>query len=132
MSELADPASKEILIVDDDESVLNLLEILVRHDGFRIDLARTGDEALEKLKRPHDAVILDLMLPGSTTGFEVLKRLPATRKPIPPVIVVTAFGSSSEVQAIKSNPLVVLFLDKPIKQKLLLDKLHEVLKTRAP
>ena len=34
---LADPKTKEILIVDDDEAMLNLLVILVRRDGFRID-----------------------------------------------------------------------------------------------
>ena len=38
--------------------MLNLLSILVRRDGFRIDVAGTGDDALEKLKRPHDALIL--------------------------------------------------------------------------
>ena len=42
----ADPKTKEVLIVDDDESMLNLLSILVRRDGFRIDLAGSGDDAL--------------------------------------------------------------------------------------
>ena len=126
---LADPKTKEVLIVDDDEGVLNLLEILVKRDGFQIDLARTGDEALEKLKRPHDALILDLMLPGGTTGFDVLTRLGTLQGRIPPVIVVTAFGVSKEVNAVRANPFVALVLDKPINQKILLAKLHEVLKT---
>lgn len=127
---LADPRTKEVLIVDDDDSFLNLLEILVKRDGFQIDLARSGDEALEKLKRPHDAMILDLMLPGNTTGFDVLARLGALPGRIPPVIVVTAFGASKEVSAVRANPFVALVLNKPVNQKVLLSKLHDVLKTQ--
>ena len=133
MSEAADdPKSKEILIVDDDEAMLNLLEILVKRDGFRTDLAATGDDALEKLKRPHAALILDLMLPGGTSGFDVLARLRIFSGPVPPVIVVTAYAQSAEVQAVMKDPNVVLFLSKPINQEKLLAALHNVLKTRSP
>lgn len=128
----ADPKTKEILIVDDDESMLNLLSILVRRDGFRIDLASTGDDALEKLKRPHDALILDLMLPGNTSGFDVLARLRAFGGQVPPVIVVTAYAQTKEVQAVMKDPNVALFLSKPINQKTLLGALHRILKTANP
>ena len=128
----ADPKTKEILIVDDDEAMLNLLSILVRRDGFRIDLAGTGDDALEKLRRPHDALILDLMLPGTTSGFDVLARLRAFDGKVPPVIVVTAHAQTKEVQAVTQDPNVVLFLPKPINQKSLLGALHKVLKTVNP
>jgi DNA-binding response OmpR family regulator len=127
-----DPKTKEILIVDDDEAMLNLLSILVRRDGFRIDLAGTGDDALEKLKRPHDAMILDLMLPGTTSGFDVLARLRAFEGKVPPVIVVTAHAQSKAVQDVMTDPNVVLFLSKPINQKKLLGALHRVLKTVNP
>lgn len=128
----SDPKSKEILIVDDDEAMLNLLSILVRRDGFRIDLAGTGDDALEKLKRPHDALILDLMLPGTTSGFDVLRRLRSFEGKVPPVIVVTAHAATKEVQEVMKDPNVVLFLSKPINQKTLLGALHRVLKTVNP
>ena len=127
-----DPKTKEILIVDDDEAMLNLLSILVRRDGFRIDLAGTGDDALEKLKRPHDAMILDLMLPGNTSGFDVLKRLRAFDGKVPPVIVVTAHAQTKEVQDVMKDPNVIMFLPKPINQKSLLGALHKVLNTVNP
>ena len=127
-----DPKTKEILIVDDDESMLNLLSILVRRDGFRIDLASTGDDALEKLKRPHDALILDLMLPGTTSGFDVLQRLRTFEGKVPPVVVVTAHAQTKAVQDVAKDPNVVLFLAKPINQNSLLAALHRVLKTRNP
>jgi DNA-binding response OmpR family regulator len=128
----ADPKSKEILIVDDDEAMLNLLAVLVRRDGFRIDLAATGDDALEKLKRPKDALILDLMLPGNTSGFDVLKRLRTFQGKVPPVIVVTAHAQTQEVQEVMADPNVVLFMPKPINQNALLGALHNVLKTTNP
>lgn len=124
-----DPKTKEILIVDDDEAMLNLLHILVRRDGFKTDLATTGDDALEKLKRPHHAVILDLMLPGTTSGFDVLARLRTFQGAIPPVIVVTAHAQTKEVQDVMTDPNVALFLTKPINQEKLLGALHRVLKT---
>lgn len=135
MSEKAassDPKTKEILIVDDDEAMLNLLAILVRRDGFRIDLAGTGDDALEKLKRPHDAMILDLMLPGTTSGFDVLARLRGFDGKVPPVIVVTAHAQTPQVQEVMTDPNVALFLSKPINQKKLLGALHRVLNTVNP
>ena len=131
-AELADPKTKTILIVDDDESVLNLLEILIKRDGFRIELAATGQEALEKLKRRHDALVLDLMLPGSTSGFGVLKELDALPPPVPPVIIVTAFGHTKEVQEVQKNHHVVAFLHKPINQDKLLGSLHKTLRTQPP
>jgi CheY-like chemotaxis protein len=132
MSDHSDPKTKSVLIVDDDESVLNLLEILVKRDGFQIDLARTGDEALEKLKRHQDALILDLMLPGTTSGFVVLKKLREWGKPVPPVIVVTAYVSHKEVAEVQKDPNVALFLSKPIHQEKLLEALHRVMHTKAP
>ena len=129
---LADPKTKEILIVDDDEAMINLLSILVRRDGFRIDLAGTGDDALEKLKRPKDALILDLMLPGNTSGFDVLARLRTFEGKVPPVIVVTAHAKTKEVQELMADPNVALFMSKPINQKTLLGALHKILKTVNP
>lgn len=129
---LADPKTKTVLIVDDDESVLNLLEVLVRRDGFQIDLASNGAEAIEKLKRGPDALILDLMLPGTTSGFEVLKHLHAAQGPVPPVIVVTAISQSKEAQQVMKDPLVVQFLAKPVNQEKLLSSLHRAMGTQPP
>lgn len=129
---LADPKTKTVLIVDDDESVLNLLEVLVRRDGFQIDLAMSGAEAIEKLKRGCDALILDLMLPGTTSGFEVLMHLRKAHGRVPPVIVVTAIAQTREAQAVMNDPNVVQFLSKPVNQDKLLAALHKAMGTQPP
>ena len=62
----------EVLIVDDEESILVPLEFLFRKAGHRVELARTGEEALSRLaERPYALVVLDLMLPG-VDGFKAL------------------------------------------------------------
>ena len=127
-----DPKSKTILIVDDDESVLNLLEIVIRHDGFKLELATSGEQAIEKLKGKPDAVVLDLNLPGEASGFDVLKHLATWKGGIPPVIVVTGLTAGRELDAVRNDPNVLLFLPKPINQDKMLQALHRVLGTKAP
>ena len=132
MTELLSPGTKTVLIVDDDEGVLNLLEILVRRDGFKVDLANSGDRALTRLERKPDAMLLDLMLPGTTTGFEVLRRLREGQKSVPPIIVVTAFATDPEIKKVEADPNVRAVITKPINQERLLAALHSALKTKAP
>ena len=63
--ELAEPKDKVILIVDDDESILDLLEHLIKREGFRVERAADGPEALRKVPALNpDLIILDFMLPG--------------------------------------------------------------------
>lgn len=129
----AEPSSKTILIVDDDEAILNLLEILVKRDGFKVLRAESGEAALYKLRKKPDAVLLDLMLPGSKSGIDVLRSFRQSGEPPPPVIVITGHSPENpQVKEAKEDPNVTHFIRKPIKQDHLLELLHRVLKTRAP
>lgn len=68
----------KILLVDDEKDIANLLEEVLRNEGFRhIEKARTGADAIEKCRsfRP-DAVVLDVMLPDMD-GIEVCKQIRA-------------------------------------------------------
>jgi two-component system alkaline phosphatase synthesis response regulator PhoP len=64
-----------VLVVDDEESIVDLVGSYLRNDGFQVDIAMTGTEALAKARafRP-DLVVLDLNLPG-VDGLEVLRQL---------------------------------------------------------
>lgn len=57
--------ARRILIVEDDAKTAASVDIYLRHDGFRTELARSGTEALHKARdgKP-DLIVLDLMLPG--------------------------------------------------------------------
>jgi len=82
-----------ILLVDDDPAILRLLDVNFRMEGFDVDAASHGEDALAVVARTTpDVIVLDLMLPGMD-GREILQRLradPATAEV--PVIFLTARG----------------------------------------
>jgi len=78
----------KILIVEDEESVLDPLELLLTKEGFSIDTARDGREALEKFAKTNpDLILLDLMLP-EISGTEVCRQIRV--KSQVPIIMLTA------------------------------------------
>jgi DNA-binding response OmpR family regulator len=80
--------SSTILLVDDEDSVQNLLTYPLERDGFRVVSARDGEEALALFAaEPIDLVVLDIMLP-KLDGLEVCKRLRAESSV--PIIMLTA------------------------------------------
>ena len=64
-----------VLVVDDEEIMRDVLEVLLSSAGYRVDLARTGEEGLEiYAKRPYDVVLLDVSMPG-IGGLSTLEEL---------------------------------------------------------
>lgn len=82
---------KVILAVDDEPINLDLLEAILTSEGFYVEKAISGEEALEKIKTIQpDLILLDIMMPG-IDGYEVCKRIRAdTSLPYIPIIFVTA------------------------------------------
>jgi DNA-binding response OmpR family regulator len=87
-----------LLLVEDEERLARSLCVGLRDEGYAVDHARDGDEALW-LAAPgrHDALILDLRLPG-IGGLEVCRRLRARGDAVP-VLVLTACDATPEVVA---------------------------------
>ena len=78
----------KILIVEDEDSVLDPLELLLSKEGFSIETARNGREGLDKFwKVSPDLVLLDIMLP-EVSGTEVCRQIRA--KSNLPIIMLTA------------------------------------------
>jgi len=68
---VSDEAEPRILIVDDDPVIVRLLQVNFRLDGYAVDTASRGDDALATMKeRRPDVVLLDVMMPG-LDGWEV-------------------------------------------------------------
>lgn len=114
--------SGRILVVDDDPEMRRLLAEFLRGEGFRVDLAANGQEALRQLcEEIFDHVVLDKNLPGES-GLEMLPLLRALA-PGTPVTLITAFGDSrTHEQAFSRGAYDVLL--KPFN----LDDLIEVLR----
>jgi DNA-binding response OmpR family regulator len=84
-----------VLLIEDDAGVRQGLELALRHQGYRVDAARTGEEGLSQLQRlPPDVIILDIMLPG-LDGFEVCRRVRA--RSTVPIIMLTARGDDFDI-----------------------------------
>jgi two-component system alkaline phosphatase synthesis response regulator PhoP len=67
-----------ILVVDDEQNIIELARLYLEQDGYRVEQANTGRQALEKIKQVDPALmILDLMLP-EIDGWEVCRRVRAT------------------------------------------------------
>ena len=67
--------SKTILIADDEPNIVISLEFLLEHDGYEVQVARDGQEALDAIARQvPDLVLLDVMLPR-VSGFDVCQRI---------------------------------------------------------
>lgn len=91
----------KILIVDDELSVRRSLQEWFLEDGFEVEIAESGEEALEKMHRgPYDIILLDIKMPGMD-GITLQRRI----KEIDPqaiIIIMTAYASvETAVEAIK-------------------------------
>jgi len=89
--------SKMILLVEDDPAVLSAIKRRLVFEGYRVEIARTGPEALEQAATlSPDLVLMDVMLP-EMDGLEVTERL--RRISSVPVLMLTAKDATSDVVA---------------------------------
>ena len=69
--------SRRILIIEDDKDIADLLKLHLKDAGYEVSLAYDGGAGLDQaLSKPHDLIILDLMLPG-VDGLEICRRVRA-------------------------------------------------------
>ena len=101
-----------ILVVDDDENIRNTMKTILEDEGYIVDLAATGSEAIQKTKQTaYNIALLDIRLPD-IEGVELLKMIkdtvPRTRK-----IMVTGYPSmQNAISAL--NKSADAYLIKPI------------------
>jgi len=82
---------KKIMVVDDEENIRFLYKEELEDEGFSVELAKNGEEALEKLPdfKP-DLITLDIKMPGMN-GIEVLKRIREQDRELP-IVLCSAYG----------------------------------------
>tara|TARA_B100000809_G_C14943369_1_gene461235 strand:+ start:97 stop:522 length:426 start_codon:yes stop_codon:yes gene_type:complete len=89
-SRVIEPTQQRVLLVDDDESILEVISTAFALKGYTVLEARDGSEALVRAERDApDLVVLDLVMPRRS-GFAVLDRLRQRHRSSPVIIVVTA------------------------------------------
>ena len=70
----SEPSEITILVVDDEEDVVEVVSHFLEEQGYAVQKAYDGEEALEKASSEIDLIVLDIMLPG-LDGYEVCERL---------------------------------------------------------
>jgi FixJ family two-component response regulator len=119
------PATPIVFVVDDDISVRESLELLIRSEGWEPE---TFASAQEFLARPRSLVpsclVLDVSLPG-LNGLELQKRVAIERTDVP-IIFITGYGNvPMTVQAMKAG--AVEFLTKPFSDDVLLSAIRNAI-----
>jgi two-component system response regulator HydG len=114
---------KNILIIDDDKSILRILTRILEKQGYNIHTAETGREAEEQISnRPFDLALIDVMLPD-TDGVDLLQKIHATK---PNMIKIILTGFASMDNGIKAlNAGADAYLVKPVEPTELLKILKE-------
>jgi DNA-binding response OmpR family regulator len=83
------PEIGTVVVIEDDPHIADLVDLYLRRDGFRVLLARDGDEGLRVIKQADPSIIiLDVGLPGTLDGFDVCREIRASGNQ--PVLFLTA------------------------------------------
>jgi len=114
-----------VFVVDDDISIRESLELLIRHEGWHVETFMSGQEFLDRPREfAPSCLVLDISLPG-LNGLELQKRV-VVERPDMPIIFITGHGDiPMTVQAMKAG--AVEFLTKPFGDEALLGAIRSAL-----
>ena len=116
--------AKKILVIDDDPTLIKLLQPFLESHGFSVAAAVDGEDGIAKLKAEKpDLIVLDVQMPrmnGYTFIFE-MKKLSGTKSI--PIIVLTAKEGMAEIFKVEG---VKEYLTKPFKPEVLLNHVNKL------
>jgi FixJ family two-component response regulator len=119
-----------LAVVDDDISVRESLESLIRSVGMTVSVFASAEEFLNSAhpKRP-DCLILDVRMPGMS-GLELHRHLEANDCKVP-VVFMTAHGYDDRAKSETTSAWTVAYLNKPFNDDELLDAVHAALRLKS-
>jgi DNA-binding response OmpR family regulator len=127
-----------VLVVDDDESIRNILEKFLVRQGHRVIIARGGTEALEKMAERPDIVLLDIMMPD-LHGLKVLDRIREMNQSTEVIMMTGLDEHAVGVESLKrgacefiTKPISLNHLETVIDMRLLNKSLEIKLAKEAP
>ena len=123
------PAEREgarVLVVDDEPSIVDAISMTLRHQGYSVEAAETGKDALVMVTkwRP-DVIVLDVMLPD-VDGFEVARRLSADNEPVPILFLSALDNTEDKVRGLTIGGYD--YVTKPFSLEELIARLRNILR----
>ncbi len=121
-----------VLIVDDEKNIRRTVRMVLEGEGFAVEEAASGEEALARAPDvAADVILLDVQMPG-ISGLEVLDALKkaGAMEPSPTVVMMSGHGTLADaVRAVKAGAYD--FLEKPLDRERLIVTLRNALERRA-
>ncbi len=124
-------AQISVLAVDDDEGIRTVLGAILHAAGYRVTLARSGEEAIRVARNEHpDVILLDVEMPG-LNGYQTAAALSGSEETRSiPIMVLTALSAVEDrLRALKAG--AVDFLSKPVDPDLLTHKVESLARLKA-
>lgn len=122
-------STSKILIAEDSAVVQNIVRRILQAQHFEIDLARNGQEVLDKMKQaPYRAILMDINMPRMN-GIEcakAIRALPDTQKAATPIIAITGNPDNYSVEQFRALGIDDL-VEKPINFDDLTNKLFKLI-----
>ena len=123
--------SHTVLIADDDPLDVKILHSNLLQEDYKVILAYSGQEALEKVDQEKpDIILLDIMMPG-IDGYEVTRRLKASSKTedIPIILITSLTGADDKAKGMEAG--ADEFLNKPVNTTELLSRVKSLIRSKA-
>ena len=118
----------KVLIVEDESQVAKLIELELNYEGYEVDIADTGKEALEKVEKfKPDLIILDWVLP-EIDGLEITRRIRSDGNDVPVIVLTGRDTLSDKVLSLDSG--ADDYLTKPFATEELLARIRAVIRRK--
>lgn len=123
--------AQKILIVDDMKTVRMLCSMILREEGFELEEADNGFQAVLKVSgaKPPDLILMDVMMPGMN-GIECCRMIRKQNETIP-IVMLTTKGEEQFVKEAKEAGCNA-YLTKPINKLELVLRVKQLLKSQEP
>lgn len=91
---MVEKEQKKVLVIEDDQDLVDLVSLLLRGDGYRVEIACNGKEALDSIERgAPDLILLDMKMPVMS-GAEFARELEVRYGHKAPIVVLTAAANA--------------------------------------
>ncbi len=118
---------KKILVVDDDPAIVKLVKSILEAEGFDVDTASDGIDALVKVKEVKPSlIVLDIMMP-ELNGYDVCHKIKFD-SPYKEIPILLLTSRDQEIDSRIGQMMGIRYLQKPLKRETFLAEIKNILK----